>query len=322
MIVIIAGFCVPVMATFGGRIRHTTLNADIRITCFPLQEDTDRVFIGEYPHDKDIIVGFLAWQCRCFVPFNPQLEFEWQLGHSSDELSNAKSAILCGIQTQSASPNAYLIQFTNQLRYLGDREYGEGAYSEAIDFYHSSFISLHRWPGLLGVDVRDESSLLCLSRIFRALIRSNQRASRGNPFLPVLVHIVLLPANISFKKRARCLYLWARIAVACGALGTAHALGFTALMLHHDERVEGLMQQLTSPNDCLANATPPSIIRSLERKLASKDEETEECVVCLCDYGCQALLRLPCSHQFHEDCIVPWLKEFNTCPVCRSKLGQ
>ncbi|KAM0942602.1 putative transcription factor C2H2 family [Dioscorea sansibarensis] len=30
--------------------------------------------------------------------------------------------------------------------------------------------------------------------------------------------------------------------------------------------------------------------------------------------------RLPCSHCYHSECILPWLKERNTCPVCRRKL--
>ncbi|KAJ2957748.1 hypothetical protein NQZ79_g6597 [Umbelopsis isabellina] len=47
-------------------------------------------------------------------------------------------------------------------------------------------------------------------------------------------------------------------------------------------------------------------------------DELQPCAVCTEDYVPQEeALKLPCSHIFHQDCIVPWLRMNQTCPVCR-----
>ncbi|MCD7470919.1 hypothetical protein HAX54_011156 [Datura stramonium] len=45
------------------------------------------------------------------------------------------------------------------------------------------------------------------------------------------------------------------------------------------------------------------------------------CAVCKDDILLmEKVTRLPCSHYYHCDCIVPWLNIRNTCPVCRHEL--
>lgn len=52
--------------------------------------------------------------------------------------------------------------------------------------------------------------------------------------------------------------------------------------------------------------------------------ETESCAVCLEQYNNNQCLRvLPCLHEFHRDCVDPWLLLQQTCPLCkRSVLGN
>ncbi|XP_035491016.2 E3 ubiquitin-protein ligase RNF126-like isoform X3 [Scophthalmus maximus] len=47
-----------------------------------------------------------------------------------------------------------------------------------------------------------------------------------------------------------------------------------------------------------------------------------ECPVCKDDYSVEERVRqLPCNHLFHNECIVPWLEQHDTCPVCRKSLS-
>ena len=43
------------------------------------------------------------------------------------------------------------------------------------------------------------------------------------------------------------------------------------------------------------------------------------CTICMDDYEPDAdLLTLPCFHNFHYDCVKPWFRTKNECPVCRA----
>ncbi|KAI1107440.1 hypothetical protein F4804DRAFT_160428 [Jackrogersella minutella] len=46
-----------------------------------------------------------------------------------------------------------------------------------------------------------------------------------------------------------------------------------------------------------------------------------ECTICIDDMkvGDEAVV-LPCKHWFHEQCVVLWLKQHNTCPICRAPI--
>ena len=57
-----------------------------------------------------------------------------------------------------------------------------------------------------------------------------------------------------------------------------------------------------------------------------KAEGIMECIICqdtvrigeeICIFPCSEIV----NHKFHKKCIMPWLEEHDTCPVCRSKLN-
>ncbi|XP_041364685.1 E3 ubiquitin-protein ligase RNF181-like [Gigantopelta aegis] len=46
-----------------------------------------------------------------------------------------------------------------------------------------------------------------------------------------------------------------------------------------------------------------------------------QCSVCLGEFDEEDETKtLPCDHQFHSKCILPWLQKVSTCPVCRCEL--
>lgn len=49
--------------------------------------------------------------------------------------------------------------------------------------------------------------------------------------------------------------------------------------------------------------------------------ETENCAVCLEQFHKKQCLRvLPCLHEFHRDCVDPWLLLQQTCPLCKRSI--
>lgn len=92
-----------------------------------------------------------------------------------------------------------------------------------------------------------------------------------------------------------------------------------------DRIITGLME--ANPQ---SNAAPPATeeaLKNLERKPIDKQmlgsEGKAECTICIDEMkeGDMATF-LPCNHWFHEECVTLWLKEHNTCPICRTPIEK
>ncbi|KAL7728348.1 hypothetical protein ACLKA6_007443 [Drosophila palustris] len=59
-------------------------------------------------------------------------------------------------------------------------------------------------------------------------------------------------------------------------------------------------------------------------KISAEEVERKiQCSVCWDDFKLDETVRkLPCSHLYHENCIVPWLNLHSTCPICRKSLAS
>lgn len=90
---------------------------------------------------------------------------------------------------------------------------------------------------------------------------------------------------------------------------------------------QGLDTIVTQLLNQMDNAGPPPLEKEKIDEIP-KCEITQEqvssklqCSVCWEDFQLSEKVRqLPCSHVYHEDCILPWLQLHGTCPVCRKSL--
>ncbi|KAF7144661.1 hypothetical protein RHSIM_Rhsim04G0080700 [Rhododendron simsii] len=60
-----------------------------------------------------------------------------------------------------------------------------------------------------------------------------------------------------------------------------------------------------------------------EKDKKEDDNDYYRCAICLEDFEPrQEVMVSPCSHVFHGECILPWVKSSSRCPVCRFAIPQ
>jgi len=60
------------------------------------------------------------------------------------------------------------------------------------------------------------------------------------------------------------------------------------------------------------------------KKFKTDKKLDENCSICMGSIEIdEEVCQLPCNHDFHSECVDPWLKEYNyKCPVCRTEVGK
>lgn len=91
---------------------------------------------------------------------------------------------------------------------------------------------------------------------------------------------------------------------------------------------EGLDTIVTQLLNQMETSGPPPLAKDKIEDIPKVNISAEEverklqCSVCWEDFKINEKVRkLPCSHLYHEDCIVPWLNLHGTCPICRKSLN-
>lgn len=97
--------------------------------------------------------------------------------------------------------------------------------------------------------------------------------------------------------------------------------------VYSQEALDRIITSLMEANP-QSNAPAPAseeAIANLPKKKLDEEmlgpELKGECTICIdgVKVGDEAVV-LPCKHWFHEQCVVLWLKQHNTCPICRASI--
>ncbi|KAG5005470.1 hypothetical protein GLYMA_10G285300v4 [Glycine max] len=90
--------------------------------------------------------------------------------------------------------------------------------------------------------------------------------------------------------------------------------------------LEQFIQQLAD-NDPNRYGTPPAAkdaVENLPTVTVDDDllnSELNQCAVCQDEFEKGSkVTQMPCKHAYHGDCLIPWLRLHNSCPVCRYEL--
>ena len=97
---------------------------------------------------------------------------------------------------------------------------------------------------------------------------------------------------------------------------------------YENDEIENILNYIIN-NDQNRYGSPPaaqSEIKKLNKYTLTKDKlnhfGTENtCSVCKEDFVIgNKMMDLPCNHYFHEECLMPWLNQHDSCPICRFEL--
>lgn len=67
----------------------------------------------------------------------------------------------------------------------------------------------------------------------------------------------------------------------------------------------------------------PQVASDSDELIDQEDGKVMDCSICMDSLGnCQTVVKAPCSHLFHEECLATWCKNHLDCPLCRQQVGE
>lgn len=93
--------------------------------------------------------------------------------------------------------------------------------------------------------------------------------------------------------------------------------------MNEEAQFQNLLNQLFQSAQPKTHPTSPKAIKCLPSTVMSEQllAKSPKCVICCEEFQVgQNVIKMPCEHVFERECVEPWLKTNNTCPVCRYEL--
>ena len=73
--------------------------------------------------------------------------------------------------------------------------------------------------------------------------------------------------------------------------------------------------------DRMDEIVTPINIENLNTLIVCNELPENNCSICLDEFKNEDILKkLNCSHIFHKDCLVPWINNNKSCPLCRTDI--
>ncbi|XP_050208091.1 uncharacterized protein LOC126657444 [Mercurialis annua] len=78
---------------------------------------------------------------------------------------------------------------------------------------------------------------------------------------------------------------------------------------------------ISRDDELFSSPATESSVDALEKFVVVEDDDRVECRVCLeAIEVSESAIRMPCLHVYHQNCIVKWLHQRHSCPICRHEL--
>eukprot|EP00933_Yihiella_yeosuensis_P064201 TRINITY_DN67563_c0_g1_i1.p1 TRINITY_DN67563_c0_g1~~TRINITY_DN67563_c0_g1_i1.p1 ORF type:complete len:314 (+),score=28.62 TRINITY_DN67563_c0_g1_i1:121-1062(+) len=67
----------------------------------------------------------------------------------------------------------------------------------------------------------------------------------------------------------------------------------------------------------------PRVKSSSEELIDPEDGKVMDCCICIEALDCEkTVVKAPCGHHFHEECLCTWCRNHLDCPLCRQQIGE